>query len=87
MDIRIETARDTSECDCCGTCYAEGGTVTIDGVLVLDRPPAAACYDGESYSESELLVMALAKMGHPVLVDGAPFHVTCHDPEYHGPQT
>lgn len=87
MKIEITTQADHSDCDCCGDNYAQGGFVMIDGVMVLDRPPAAACYDGDSFEPSELLVMALKKLGHDVFVDGQPFHVSRRDDEYHGPET
>lgn len=85
MKIEIITDTDTAECDCCGTSYADGGEVIIDGKIVLSRPASASCVGSESWTEAELLVMALKKIGHEVSVDGRPFHVTRHDEEYHGP--
>ena len=85
MKIEITTDADTSECDCCGTSYAEGGEVVIDGKTILSRPASASCVGSESWNEAELLVMALKKIGYDVSVDGTPFHVTRHDEEYHGP--
>lgn len=85
MKIQIETDSDTYECDCCGTNYANGGEVIIDGEIILSRPASASCVGSESWNESELLVMALKKIGHEVTVDGEPYHVTRHDEEYHGP--
>jgi len=84
MKIEITTDHDTCECDCCGTSYAVGGEVAIDGTVVLSRPASASCIGSESWTEDELLVMALKKIGHEVIVDGSPFHVTRRDQEYHG---
>jgi hypothetical protein len=84
MKIEITTDSDSCECDCCGMSYADGGEVTIDGELVLSRPASASCVGSESWTEGELLVMALKKLGHEVIVDDQPFHVSRHDTEYHG---
>ena len=68
----------------CGGSWAEGGTVTIDGEVVLEREPLAYCYGVPSYSESDLLVMALKKAGIEVFVDGDKYFIQSHDDEYHG---
>lgn len=85
--IEITLKDDTYECETCGMDWAQAGTVEIDGTVVLHIEPAAHCFDGVSYTESELLVMALKKVGIDVLVDGDPFHVTRHNENYHGPLT
>ncbi|MTH94852.1 hypothetical protein [Roseibium sp. RKSG952] len=85
MRIRIETDDDTHDCEICGGSYAYGGMVFVDDVLVVDKPASAHCFNGSSYNEGELLVMALKKLGHEVVVDNHLFHVTCHDDDYHGP--
>lgn len=83
--IEIEMRDDTYDCELCGTDWAEAGTVKIDGNVVLDIAPHAHCFDGVNYTEAELLVMALKKIGTTVLVEGNPFHVTRHNDDYHGP--
>lgn len=83
MRIEIETNYDTHYCDTCGNNWADGGVVRVDGVEVLRRDPHAHCYNGTSYNVDELLVMALDKLGHTVMVDGGKYHVCCHDDEYH----
>lgn len=85
MKIRIETDDDSHDCETCGGSYADGGKVYVDDVLVIDKPASAHCFNGTSFDEGELLVMALKKLGHDVIVDGEPFHVSCHDDDYHGP--
>lgn len=85
MKIEIITDADTHDCETCGTSHASGGKVLVDGVELLSKPASAHCFGGNDYSEGDLLVMALAKMGHEVLVDGAKYHVTCHDEGYYGP--
>jgi len=82
--VEIKTCYDTHECETCGTSYSEGGQVFIDGALILEREPYAHCYNGTSYSDTDLLFMALKKIGVEVLVDGEQPFVSCHDDEYHG---
>ena len=86
MKIRIETLQDEHECEDCGLSFAEGGRVFIDDELVLERQPGAYCYGAPSFSASDLLVMALAKMGHEIVVDDQPYFISSHDDEYHGEQ-
>ena len=87
MRIEIETLTDSHECDTCGCSYADGGIVKIDGVVVLERIPSAYCYDAPSFSESDLLVMALKSIGFTIEVDGHPYQICSHDDAYHGPMT
>lgn len=77
MKIEITTDYDTYECETCGTDYASGGIVTVDGIEIVNLPAAAHCYAGQSFSESDLLVIALRRMGHEVIIDGDDWHITC----------
>jgi len=82
--IEIETLSDVHECETCGSSWAEGGVVYVDGEEILRREPLAYCYGTPSYSESDLLVMALKKLGIDVIVDGEQYFISSHDDEYHG---
>lgn len=84
MKIEISTNYDSWDCETCGYDYAQGGTVKIDGNVVIDLPAQAHCFDGQDFSEDDLLVMALHKIGIEVFVDGDRYHVTCHNDDYHG---
>lgn len=84
MKIEIEVLTDDHDCETCGSNWAEGGVVRVDGQEVLRREPLATCFGSEHFSESDLLVMALKKLGHEVLVDGEPYEIYTHDDEYHG---
>ena len=84
MKIEIETMTDDHDCETCGCSWAEGGVVYVDGKEVLRRKPSAYCYGAPSFSEHDLLVMALKKIGIELTVDGLPFQVYSHDDEYHG---
>ena len=79
MKIEIEVLTDDHDCETCGSNWAEGGVVRVDGKEVLRREPVAYCYGVPSFSEHELLVMALKKIGVEVTVDGEPFQVGSHD--------
>lgn len=83
MKIEIKTWTDSHDCETCGSSWAEGGIVYVDGKEVLRREPSAYCFGVPSFSESDLLVMALKKLGHQVLVDGHQYQVCSHDDEYH----
>lgn len=84
MKIEIQTSIDHSECETCGSSWAYGGAVFVDGKEILSREPLASCYGSPSFSEADLLVMALKKMGHEVLLDGSLYPVYSHDDEYQG---
>lgn len=79
MKIEITTTHDTYDCDDCGISYAEGGTVHVDGKLVIDFPPHAYCFDCQHATAEQLLVMALRELGHTVTVDGEEYITPCED--------
>lgn len=79
MRIEVVTTEDTYDCETCGMDYATGGKVYVDGKLILEKEASAHCYSGSSYSEAELLILALEKMGHTLTVDGEPFHIMMAD--------
>jgi hypothetical protein len=81
--IRIETLEDSHYCEDCGPSYATGGKVFVDEVEVLCKEPFACCYDPVSFSDTDLLVMALAKLGVEVLVDSKKYEICSPDTEYY----
>ena len=84
MKIEIETLWDDHDCETCGGSSAYGGIVYVDGKEVLRREPVAYCYGVPSFSEDDLLVMALKGLGIKVLVDGDTYYICSHDDAYHG---
>jgi 5-keto 4-deoxyuronate isomerase len=82
--IEIKTLTDDHDCDTCGTTYASGGIVYIDGRKILEKEPVAHCYGATYYDEADLLVLALAAVGVEVRVDDSRYDICCHDDEYHG---
>ncbi|PWL18850.1 hypothetical protein DKP76_07250 [Falsochrobactrum shanghaiense] len=66
MKISIEWLDDTYDCETCGSSWAEGALVYIDGLLVLDLQPSAHCYNGVSYQEGDVYQRILEHLGHGV---------------------
>jgi hypothetical protein len=67
--IRIEWLHDSHSCETCGTSYAEGARVYIDGALALDLEPVAHCYDGANYYDAEVFRKTLEHLGHTIEPD------------------
>ena len=63
-NIRIEWLTDSHTCETCGTSYAEGALVFIDGQLALDLSPTANCYDVEDYQPDVVFQRILKHLGH-----------------------
>ena len=66
MVIRIEWLSDESECDTCGSNWADGAHVYFDGELTLNLQPVAACFSGDNYDSDEVYKRILNKLGHTV---------------------
>lgn len=64
--IEIEWLTDDHDCDTCGTSYAEGARVKIDGVLALDMTPSAHCFGGAHHSDADVFTAILRHLGHTV---------------------
>ena len=67
--IIIEPLEDTWECDDCGTDYAIGAKVFIDGVQVIDLVPIAHCYDGVSYDDEYIYNAIINHLNLPINVE------------------
>lgn len=64
--IEIQWLTDENDCDTCGPCYAEGAKVLLNGEPLLDLIPAAACFNGDDYSSSEVFLRILGELGYEV---------------------
>lgn len=64
--IKIVRSYDDSDCDTCGSSYAEGFEVTVDGEPFGDYAPVAHCYGGSDYSIEQVFVDLLEHFGHKV---------------------
>ena len=62
--ILIEVMSDWDYCEQCGGTSEDGGRITINGEVVFEHIPQASCLGNKSYYESDLLSMAIEKLGH-----------------------
>ena len=73
MKIEIEWLTDSYDnCETCGTSYAEGARVYVDGSLTLDMAPSAHCFGGAHHEQSEVYDAILKWLGHEVLDRATP---------------
>ena len=70
-DVSIRWLQDTHECDTCGTSYADGASVSVDGRPLLELVPSAHCYGGDSWDPETVFRAVLRELGHSVSEDGA----------------
>lgn len=68
--ITIEWLSDTYDgCETCGTSWAEGARVFIDGEMALDMSPSAYCFGGAHYDQSDVYERILRHLGHTVVTN------------------
>lgn len=68
-EISIDWLTDNHDCETCGSSWAEGARVRIDGQVALELIPLAHCYDGSSWDEREVFAALLAHLGHSLSDD------------------
>lgn len=65
--ILINWLSDTYDgCETCGTSWAEGARVFVDGKLALDLEPTAHCHSGAHYDQADVYDRLLRHLGHTV---------------------
>jgi hypothetical protein len=64
--IKIEWLTDDADCETCGTSWAEGARVFVDGSIAVDLEPTAYCCGGAHYDEREVFTRILEHLGHTV---------------------
>ena len=62
--VVIQVMSDWNYCEQCGGRSEDGGRITINGEVVFEHIPIASCFGNKSYYESDLLSMAIEKLGH-----------------------
>ena len=68
--VVIQVMSDWNDCEQCGggSEYG-GGRITINGEVVFEHIPIASCFGNKSYYESDLLNMAIEKLGHSLEIE------------------
>lgn len=64
LDIRWQP--DEHDCETCGSSWAEGAEVYLNGTLILSRSPIAACFDAASYSADDIYRAILDHLGFAI---------------------
>lgn len=67
--IRIERITDSHDCETCGSSWAEGAIVYLDGEILLELLPIAHCYGGDNYYDDIIYAKILEKLGYDVVVE------------------
>jgi hypothetical protein len=67
MNLYIELLSASCECETCGTSWAEGAKVFLNGELILDLEPYAHCYEPTSHSPEEVYKKILEHLGYTII--------------------
>ena len=78
--VVIQVMSDCNDCEQCGGGSEDGGVIMIDNEVVFEHIPQASCFGNESYNESDLLRMAIEKLGHSLEIK----YTETNDDEYEG---
>ena len=66
--IKITRLYDEGDCETCGSNWAEGFQVTIDGEPFGFYEPLASCFDSDTYEFEHVICDILEHFGHTVEV-------------------
>ena len=64
--IKILPLSDHHGCETCGSTYAEGYHVTMPDGSEFALEPVAHCFDDQNWTETDLMVEILKRLGHEV---------------------
>jgi hypothetical protein len=64
--IHIQWLGDFHDCETCGSTYASGARITIDGAVALEFIPVAHCFNGADYGQDDVYRALLEHLGHTV---------------------
>ena len=65
--ITIKKLSDVHDCETCGTSYATGYEVTVDGKQFGDYEPSAYCFDDISFDFNLVLQDLMKHLGHELV--------------------
>jgi len=64
--LSFEWLQESHDCETCGPSWAAGALVLLNGQVLVDRTPCAACFDGRDYSPEQVYSAVLAALGYDV---------------------
>lgn len=64
--LSFEWLQESHDCETCGPSWAAGALVLLNGQVLVDRTPCAACFDGRDYSPEQVYSAVLAALGYEV---------------------
>ena len=67
--VVIQVMSDWNYCEQCGGSSEDGGRIIINGEVVFEHISIASCFGNKSYYESDLLSMAIEKLGHSLEIE------------------
>lgn len=63
-EVSVETTWDSHQCETCGSSYADGFKIFVDGKLIKELEPVAHCFNGTFWTEEDVLDAVLTHFGH-----------------------
>lgn len=64
--IEIVWLEDTHHCETCGTSYADGARIRIDGDVALELIPHAHCLGGDHFDRDDIYKRLIEHLGHTI---------------------
>lgn len=64
--VKIKWLWVVGDCDSCGSGYAEGARVTLNGEPLLELTPVATCFGGDDWSAADVYRLIIEKLGYQV---------------------
>jgi len=62
--IAIEWLTDVHDCETCGSSWAQGARVTLDGETILEMVPVAHCFGGDNWDETQVYEAIFRHIGY-----------------------
>lgn len=69
--LEVTLLEDHHDCETCGSSFAQGALVRLNGEVVVDRTPCAHCFGSNSFPLDRVLYETLERLGFTVTVESA----------------
>lgn len=66
--LEVTLLEDHHDCETCGSAFAQGALVRLNGEVVVDRTPCAHCFGSNSFPLDRVLYETLERLGYEVTV-------------------